>query len=113
MPSAVWRGVPSEKEMWTMSSREAEEWIARGIELGEQERYAEAVEAYDRATALDPTNAEAWALKGGALADCERTEEALVAYDQALAPDPDEAAPRAFNGNTPPQLCPPPHPLPP
>src|SRR5260370_857605 len=95
------RNDPSEKEKeaHTMTNREAEEWIARGLELGESERFAEAVEAYDRALALEPDNAETWTLKGGALADAERFDEALVAYDRALALDPDEASLWLFKGN--------------
>ncbi len=56
-------------------------------------RRDEALAAYDRALALDPTLAQAWYNKGVSLDALGRRDEALAAYDRALALDPNDAMP--------------------
>jgi tetratricopeptide (TPR) repeat protein len=51
-------------------------------------RYSEALVAYEKAIALDPTNAVYWKNKGGDLEWLNRNSEALIAYEKAIALDP-------------------------
>ncbi len=71
-----------------MNNLPAEEWVKKGIELGELGRLEEALEAYNKATELDPQLAEAWYNKGVALDELGRLEEALEAYNKATEIDP-------------------------
>ncbi|RMF28848.1 MAG: tetratricopeptide repeat protein, partial [Candidatus Nitrosothermus koennekii] len=50
--------------------------------------YKEALEAFDKAIAIDPNFADAWNNKGVALAKLKRYEEALEAFDKALEINP-------------------------
>lgn len=47
----------------------AKEWLAKGNEFNEEENFAKAIEAYDKAIELDPNYAQAWNNKGLALKD--------------------------------------------
>ncbi len=66
----------------------SEEWVFTGQSLVAEQRYAEAIEAYDRAIALDPENALAW--NGAAIAEDRRgnraSASALVQKAAALNP---------------------------
>jgi tetratricopeptide (TPR) repeat protein len=62
-------------------------WFYRGVALGAQEKYAEAVLSYDRALALDPNLKEAWYNRGVALGAQEKYAEEVLSYDRALAID--------------------------
>jgi tetratricopeptide (TPR) repeat protein len=64
-------------------------WIGRGDELAKQNRYKEAVAAFDRAIRINPENVLPWNLKGNALYTLNRYEEAVAAFDQAIRYDPD------------------------
>ncbi len=64
-------------------------------ELVEGGRWEEALEALDRALAIEPAHANVWNNRGVALGNLERYAEALQAYDQALAIDPNDA--KAWN----------------
>lgn len=65
--------------------------INSGNELLDQENYAEALNAYEAALALDPSEAFAWSAKGFALDGLERYVEALAAFERALELQPDFA----------------------
>ena len=52
-------------------------------------RRKDAVEAYNRSTALDPNFAEAWYNKGVSLAALGQRDDAIVAYNRAIALKPD------------------------
>ena len=52
------------------------------------EYYAEQLDAFTKATEIDPDSAEAWFNKGYALAGMHRFDEALAAFDRVQAIDP-------------------------
>ena len=56
-----------------------------GYSLHNLRRYEEAIQAYDRAIAIDPNGFSVWNNKAIALDTLKRYEEAIHAYDQALA----------------------------
>jgi len=56
-----------------------------------QERYSEAIQAYDEAIRLDPNSTVSWYNKGNALKSLDRYDEAIQAYDQAIRLDPNFA----------------------
>lgn len=68
---------------------EARSWDNKGAEFVKQDRYQEALAAFDRAIAIDPKYAMAWCDKGTALVLLRRLDEAVTAYDRALALYPD------------------------
>jgi len=57
------------------------EWNNKGVDLFIAGRFEEALQAYDKATELDPQNEYAWHNKGNTLAYMGRYEEALQAYN--------------------------------
>lgn len=59
-----------------------------GDTLCRQRSWNAALQAYDRALALDPLLATAWNGRGWALTDLGRLEEALAALDRALEINP-------------------------
>jgi PAS domain S-box-containing protein len=63
----------------------ANDWIDRGNSLLFLRRYTDAVDAYERAVAISPTNYQAWYGKGTALSKTGDLSGALHAYDQALS----------------------------
>jgi len=67
----------------------AEDWYERGFALTSEERYAEAVPAYEQAVALDSTLLNAWYYLGDAFFRLGRYREALLAFGNATAIDPD------------------------
>lgn len=68
--------------------READESIARGKELVDLERYAEALRELQAATEKDPGNSIAWADLGAAAVLAGNPGQAQEAYRKALALDP-------------------------
>jgi tetratricopeptide (TPR) repeat protein len=66
----------------------AEFWDGQGREYAAQANYGEAIAAFDKAIALNPTYAEAWNHKGSALADAKRYAEAFAVFDKAVALQP-------------------------
>lgn len=64
---------------------DAPAFFAAGNALNEQLRYAEAVERFDRAVALDPRHAAAWCNRGLALRALDRYDEALASQERAAA----------------------------
>ena len=69
----------------------AEDWFNKGIVLYNQDKYDEAIKAFDEAIKLDPKYAYAWNGKGIALADQGKYDEAIEAYDEAIKLDPKDA----------------------
>lgn len=69
----------------------ADDWGELAACLTELARYDEAVEAADRAVAINPQDAVAWWRHGNALAFLDRHTEALASYEQAVAIDPHHA----------------------
>ncbi|HEX4970392.1 MAG TPA: tetratricopeptide repeat protein, partial [Steroidobacteraceae bacterium] len=71
----------------------APDFLAAILDLGrlrkEQDRYAEALECFDRAIALDPANAQAHYLRGSTLAPAAFTHEAIDAYQRCVELRPD------------------------
>ncbi|MFC2011271.1 tetratricopeptide repeat protein [Chloroflexota bacterium] len=69
----------------------AEEWFEKGFALGGQDKYEEALKAYNKAIELDPQYVLAWNNKGNTLGELGRHEEALEAYNKAIEIDPKDA----------------------
>lgn len=63
-------------------------WLQVGLDLENQSKYDEAVQAYNKAINLNEYDADAWYLKGVALGMKDKYEEALQAFDQAIEIDP-------------------------
>lgn len=70
---------------------DAETWYRRANALREQQRFSEAVAAFDRAIGLQPRHAESHNGRGIVLASLQRFEEAVAEFDQAIALKPDYA----------------------
>jgi len=66
-------------------------WFNKGNELYNLCRYQEAIDAYNKALAIDPNYKEAWCLNGIALHKLSRYQEAISAYNKAIAIDPNFA----------------------
>ena len=58
-------------------------WCNRGLALGKQVKYDEAIKAYEGAIKLNPESAPAWYNKGNALESLGRTTEANAAFAKA------------------------------
>jgi tetratricopeptide (TPR) repeat protein len=72
----------------------------KGQLLEEQGRHAEAVEALDNVTRIEPKSIRGWNLKGFLLAsELGRYDEAVQAYDSALKIDPADAGALVGKGN--------------
>ncbi|HEU5342706.1 MAG TPA: tetratricopeptide repeat protein [Ktedonobacterales bacterium] len=80
-------------------SESAADLLERGKALTAQQRYAEALPLFERATQLTPTSFEAWADLGYVLNMLKRYAEALPALDRALALDSSSAAAWNNKGN--------------
>ena len=68
----------------------AEQYFNEGVNFARLGRYIEAVESYDKALAINPTNAEAWYLRGNALGHLGQYAKAIKSYDKALAICPND-----------------------
>jgi tetratricopeptide (TPR) repeat protein len=69
----------------------AEEWFDKGKILNRQERYEEALYAFDKCLSIDPVFAAAWDGKAWAFFNNGQFQESLEAHDRALQIDPDDA----------------------
>ncbi|HEY9630364.1 MAG TPA: tetratricopeptide repeat protein [Coleofasciculaceae cyanobacterium] len=67
-------------------------FFERGVELYELNRYADAVEFYDKALKITPDDYTAWNNRGTALSALKRYEEAIASYDQAIQFKPGDHA---------------------
>ncbi|HVN66310.1 MAG TPA: tetratricopeptide repeat protein [Methanomicrobiales archaeon] len=67
----------------------AQDWYEQGFALTSEERYAEAVTAYEQAIAADHALLNAWYYLGDAFFRLGRYQEALLAFGNATAIDPD------------------------
>ena len=62
-----------------------DEWYYKGVAYQRQQRYGDAVNAYDMALSIKPQSPKAWYNKGNSLAKLKRPQEAIIAYDKALS----------------------------
>ena len=69
-------------------SAEFEQWFNQGSSLLQQQRYAEALKAFEQAIRLNSNSAEAWEGQGAALYGLEQYQEASVAFQKAVKLDP-------------------------
>jgi tetratricopeptide (TPR) repeat protein len=67
----------------------AQEWYEQGFALAGEERYSEALLAYEKALSLNRSLLNAWYYEGDALFRLGRYGEALLAFGNATAIDPD------------------------
>ena len=66
-------------------------WSSFGAALDDMGRLEDALDAYDKALALDPESAHIHSNRGNTLDDLGRTDDALAAHDRGLALDPGNA----------------------
>ena len=66
------------------------EWIDEGIQLSNEGKYEEAIEAYDKAIEINPQDTNAWYNKGNDLCNLGKYEEALNAYDKVIEINPQD-----------------------
>ena len=69
----------------------AADWVDKGLDLDEQGKYYEAMQAYDMAIAIDPQDVVAWNNKGDVLRLQGKYDEAIEALDKAIKIDPELA----------------------
>lgn len=67
-----------------MSNVQVQEYLTQGAMFESQGKYEDALEYYDRALGIDPTNHDAYISKGVALANLERNDEARAQFENAL-----------------------------
>jgi tetratricopeptide (TPR) repeat protein len=74
----------------TMGNRamEAKIWFAKGNDLYKIKDYKRAIDCYDKALELDPSDAHTWCNKGVVYVSLKETKKALICYDKALELDP-------------------------
>jgi tetratricopeptide (TPR) repeat protein len=63
-------------------------WRLYGLSLHRQDRFDEALAAYDHALSLRPKSVSAWALRGGLLFRVGRYDDAMRSFDKILEIDP-------------------------
>ena len=80
--------IPETEAAETLS---AKDYYDQGRELRDSGKHEEALQAFIKATEIDPDYVFAWVSKGISLADLERYEEAIASYDKALELNPDYA----------------------
>lgn len=68
-----------------------EDWLAKGTKFDEQQRYTQAIDAYDHALELNSTNVNATYKKAIALYNANRYDESLIAFNTTTALDPENA----------------------
>jgi tetratricopeptide (TPR) repeat protein len=66
----------------------AQDWTNKGVDLYNQGKYDEAIQAYNKAIEIDPLDEVAWSNKGNALDDLGKHDEAIEAYDKAIEINP-------------------------
>ncbi|WP_138500418.1 tetratricopeptide repeat protein [Nostoc sp. PA-18-2419] len=75
------------------ATQNAEVFLTQGNNLLDNQRYQDAIKAYDKAIAMKAEIVEAWINRGIALTSLHRYKDAVASYDRAIAikPDKDEA----------------------
>jgi tetratricopeptide (TPR) repeat protein len=71
----------------TQPARSKEHWVAEGAKLFDEERYADALMAYEQAIGLDPADTRAYMGKAKTLGVLKNHKEALAVYEQAIRLD--------------------------
>ncbi|MDN5847042.1 MAG: tetratricopeptide repeat protein [Candidatus Nitrosocosmicus sp.] len=74
----------------TVNTTNLKQLYENGMMLHNQGKFAEALECYDKALAIDPQNSNVLSNKGLSLHNQGKFAEALVCYDKALAIDPQD-----------------------
>lgn len=74
---------------FTVRTMAARDWYEQGFTLTNEERYGEALLAYEKALSLNRSLLNAWYYSGDALFRLGRFNEALLAFENATAVDPD------------------------
>ena len=69
-----------------------EDWHNKGVALGGQGKYDEAINAYNEAIRLNPNDTAAWINKGNALCMQDKYNEAIKCYDEVIRLDPSNTA---------------------
>jgi tetratricopeptide (TPR) repeat protein len=72
--------------------KDSNDWQNKGIALANQNRYEEAIGAYNQAIQLNPKDALAWNNKGIALLSLNRYKEAISVFDHAIQLNPKDAS---------------------
>ena len=70
---------------------DAAEWLTASWSFNNLKRYKDAIQACDRALAIDQNNSMAWSSKGNAFFKLNCNEEAIKACDKAIAIEPNNA----------------------
>lgn len=70
-------------------SNKQDEWYIKGLDLGVEGKYAEAIECYDKAIEIAPNFTYAWYNKGLALYYTGKYNEAIKCFDKALEISPE------------------------
>jgi tetratricopeptide (TPR) repeat protein len=73
-------------------------YVRKGQDLSNAKKNEEALEAFQQATALDPSIPEAWMGQTGVLDKMNRKEEAWAVWDKWIAAQPDYAVPLVYKG---------------
>jgi tetratricopeptide (TPR) repeat protein len=73
-------------------------WFLRGSDLASLGNYAEALESFDRAIALQPNDTAAWVFRAVMLIHLEQYPAALESCNRAIAISPDYAEAWTFRG---------------
>ena len=66
----------------------AKEWFDKGVGYFENNKFEEAIMAYNEAIKINPGLAEAWTNKGNALIVLGKFEDALKNYEEAIKANP-------------------------
>jgi tetratricopeptide (TPR) repeat protein len=66
----------------------SEDWYNEGIDLMGEQKYNNAIKAFEKATSLDSSNSQAWTKKAEVFFEMERYDDAIRACDEAIWLDP-------------------------
>ena len=80
--------LPTHDHDFSAAAPDAEDLNAQGCALCEQNQFAQALDTFDQALALDRNYCTAWSNRANALCGLNRQAEALAAYDRAVALNP-------------------------
>ncbi|MFB2893768.1 tetratricopeptide repeat protein [Aerosakkonemataceae cyanobacterium BLCC-F50] len=80
---------PNIMNIFEQNEQNPEFWDGHGCALCENEKYGEALAAFEKAIAINPNYCQAWNNRGNAFCGMKRYAEALFSYDKAVAIKPD------------------------